>query len=1103
MFNQSPASERQYQGIKRTICIGLGGTGRDVLMRVRRLIVDRYKDLSNLPVVSFVHIDTDKEATQTFSLKTGNIYRGVDLGFQDSEKVNATMTNTQVSELVQGLEQCNSNRHQPSPYEHIARWFPPQLLRNITVIDQGAKGVRPVGRLAFFHNYQKIKNSIEIAEQRTRGHEKELLQKFGLNVNPELNIFVVGSLCGGTGSGTFLDVAYSLRHAYPGVQIIGYLVISPELYGNTPNMCANTYAALKELDYYSSPGTQFDACYDLRYLTYVQDKRPPFDFTYLVSKSTEQGNYTIDKQRKLCNVIANKIALEFSSELAPVAKGMRDNFIPHMIQEDDHPRPNSQRYLTFGLAALYFPRDRISQITRSRINSKLVNFWLQGEGQSPDPMKLLEQFLMEARWHNGSDRKDGFIQRLEATALESEKKFTSLMNAWRTKQENSISECRSKDDRSSLMRQLQTQFKEQFHNVKFGETESTRGIWLTKLIKNRTSLISQLQQDIDNYLSTLLVPSNQYFAIANARNWIDALISELNTYQYDLEERVKEANGARNLEELEKKWAQINRTIQDIEEEFKLPVFSNKNSRVQDEARRAVKDTETAIKHNFNLAVAQAALEIVKALQQHIQTRASQLTNLYCLVDDLKNKYEKIQATLKQSDSDEMSGEEIFSDEDIEICANALLPSNEYRAQIVQITQRILEATGSGQSLAVILNQHYTNVDTLKQEIDAAVDRLFGSRSADIVQSVIKRFNQKYPPSERAVRLGQILREAQPLLPLNLTAPYFHNSSAKKSQLIGFKDTDEPEIRQFHTVLTERLAVPDNVLKPTQAEDKVLIVTEYAAFPLRLIEGLKQLKDHYDYQRKHSGSAGSTWLHNDRRDIFTDIDPPDVKMMLDLQDVFYPCLAFDLIQPNQVTQQLEFQYFDELRGVHFTDALSPAWKQALQKLVDNPNMAAALRELRDRAIADIESQPTKWEGYYLPKLRQFVQQVDDLPDDHINYPYRLSVVGSRGTDVNSAREGVINRFRTQMQERVRALPGQNIVTSNTNLPVIAESKKTLNREVEEVEIVEDYFSGSSDNRTRRRLELERLKQDLDDDVLTQEEYEYERQEILNKYPLRK
>ncbi len=1065
MYNHSSANEKQYQGINRTVCIGLGGTGRDVLMRIRRLIVDRYKDLSDLPVVSFVHIDTDKEATQAVSLRTGNIYQGVDLGFQDAEKVNATMTATQVTELVQGLEQSRSNRHQPSPYEHIAQWFPPQLLRNIKAIDQGAKGIRPVGRLAFFHNYVKIKNAIENAEQRTRGHEQELLRKFGLIVDPELNIVVVGSLCGGTGSGTFLDIAYSLRYSYPDVkQLIGYLVISPELYGNTPNMCANTYAALMELDYYSSPGTQFNACYDQRYLTIVTEKRPPFDYTYLVSKYTEQGNYAIDKQRKLCNVIAHKIALDFSSELAPVVKGMRDNFIPHMIPEDDHPRPNSQYYLTFGLAAIYFPRDRISQITVARINSKLVDFWLQGEGQSPDSLKLLEQFLIEYRWHSNLEQKDGLIARLDAIPLESEKPVSGVMNAWRTKQENKIADCKNKDDRSSFMRQLQSQFKEQFYKIKFGDTESSRGILLTKIIKSRTNLTSQLLQNIDNYLSGLLTPSNQYFSIANARNWLDTLQTELNTYQYHLEERVRELNNSKTMEELEKKWEQINRTVQDIEEEFNLPVFSSKNSRVQDEARKAVKETENAIKHNFNLAVALEGLEIIKILQQHTQARTSQLTNLNRLADDLKNHYEKKQATLKQSDSDEMSGEEIFSDEDIDSCYNTLLPPKEYRAQVVQITQKILEPIGVGQSLVIFLDQTLTNAEQLKQEIDSTVTHLFGSRSGDIVQSVIKRFNQKYPSSERAVRLGQIMREAQPLLPLNLTAPYFHNNSAKKSQLVGFKDTDELEVKQFHTVLAEKLAIPDDQLKPTQAEDKVLILTEYAAFPLRLIDNLQQLRDHYYLQRKHSDN---TLLHNDRRDIFTDIIPPPVSVMQDLQDIFYPCLAFDLIKQNQETQQLEFQYFDEVRGVYYTASLSPAWKQALQEMVNNPHMAAALRALLDEAIADIESQPARWQGYYLPKLRKFVEQVDNLSDDNINYPYRSRVVGSRGTDSTSAKEGVINRFLARMQERFQ-VPGKN-----TALP------ERVERKVLTGEVVEGYATDSGDNRTRRRVELETLKQDVD------------------------
>lgn len=1091
MYNQFSINERQYQGINRTICIGLGGTGRDVLMRVRRLIVDRYKDLGNLPVVSFIHIDTDKEATQSVSLRTGNIYQGVDLGFQDPEKVNATMTSTQITELVQGLEQCNPIGDQPSPYAHIAQWFPLKLLRNIKAIDQGAKGIRPIGRLSFFHNYLKIKHGIEVAEQRTRGHEQELLRKSGLIVDPGLNIVVVGSLCGGTGSGTFLDIAYSLRYAYPEVkQLIGYLVVSPELYGNTPNMCANTYAALMELDYYSSPGTTFEACYEQRYHSHVQEKRPPFDYTYLVSKSTEQGNYLIDKQRKLCNVIANKIALDFSSELAPIVKGMRDNFTQYLIQEDDHPRPNTQNYLTFGLAAIYFPRDRISQITIARINHKLVNFWLQGEGQSPDPLKLLEQFFIEHHWHNSAEQKNGLIAKLEEIPLENEKNFNALMNAWKSKLENKVVECNTKEDRASLMRQLQRDFREQFYKTKSGDTESNRGVWLTKIVKRRASLLTQLCEDIDSYLYNLLKPSSKYFSITNSRNWLDAIQTELNTYQYEIESKIRDFNDANTLEQLEKKWTQINKVIQDVEEEFKL-FFSNKNSRVQEEARRAVKDTETAIKQNFNLSVAEEALEIVKVLQQHVQVRANQLTSLSRSVEDLIIYYEKCQATLKQSNSDEMSGEEIFSEEDIENCYEALLPQREYRTQAIQITQKILESVGEGQSLVPLLAQSHINPEQLRREIDATVNQLFGSRSADTVQSVIKRFTQKYPASERAVRLGQIIREAQPLLPLNLTTPYFHNSSAKKSQLIGFKDTDESEVQHFHKILTNKLAIPDNELKSTQNEDKVLLVSEYAVFPLRLIDGLEQLRNHYTRQKNHPGNAP---LHNHRSEGFTDIIPPPVKEMLDLQDVFYPCLALNLIQANPKNQQLEFQYFDDLRGEYYTASLNPAWKKALQELIDHKSKVNALQVLLDGVMQEIEHQPRQWQEYYLPKLRQFVQQVDGLPDNHVNYPHRLSVVGSRGSDSAAVKEGVINRFQARMQENFMA----RILPNNNGSNAIAPSQKVFTGEILVIEPSVDV----EDNRAQRRLKIERLNKDLADGILTQEEYEHERQEIITKYPLR-
>ncbi len=197
--------ENQSRKINRTICIGLGGTGRDVLMRIRRLIVDRYGDFKQLPVISFVHIDTDKATSNITGLRTGNFYHGVDLRFSDAEKVAATMTRSQVDNMVKELNRRSSNYEgSPGVYKNIQAWFPPQLLKNLKAIDEGVQAIRPVGRLAFFHNYRKIKAAIESAEKRTRGHNAVLLRK-GLGVEDKLNIFVVGSLCGGTGSGIFLE----------------------------------------------------------------------------------------------------------------------------------------------------------------------------------------------------------------------------------------------------------------------------------------------------------------------------------------------------------------------------------------------------------------------------------------------------------------------------------------------------------------------------------------------------------------------------------------------------------------------------------------------------------------------------------------------------------------------------------------------------------------------------------------------------------------------------------------------------------------------------------------------------------------------------------
>jgi hypothetical protein len=505
---------------------------------------------------------------------------------------------------------------------------------------------------------------------------------------------------------------------------------------------------------------------------------------------------------------------------------------------------------------------------------------------------------------------------------------------------------------------------------------------------------------------------------------------------------------------------------------------------VQAEAKRVVREVCDLIKHNFDLVVTQEVLQIVGDLQKHVLERSTQVAGFNRLVGNLKSDYEKEESDLRQLNFDEMSGEAIFDNKDIDGCYKTLLPEQDFRSQLVLVSKEITKVSGVGDSIASLMDR--TAQLQVQNEIDLTVDRLFGSRSTQIVQSVIKRFIQNYSIQDRSTRLGQIRQESEPLLRLNLSDPYFRNSPAKKSELVGFKDTDESEVQQFKLTLGRDLGIGESVLKPTQAEDEILIVTEYAGFPLRLISGLEQMRNPYIREL----NSESSFLHNDYRTRFTDIIPPDALIMEELEDIFYPCLAFDLIGKNANTQQLEFSYYDELRDCNSNAGISSVWNQALEELANRRDMTDALKGLLDVAIARIEKNPNLWQDDYLPKLRDFVDFVDKLPDNDPNYPYKATVVGVPGTTEMPAKEGIINRFRKRMDERFKGLQ-----ISKTSPPGIGYSQEVI-----QAEIV-DEPTDSVDNRAKRRQELELLKQDVNGGIITDREYEKERQKILNKYPI--
>ena len=252
-----------------TVLVGVGGTGAEVLSRMRRLIEESYGSLEKFPIVSFLWIDTD----QGYKV---NDLQAAGSPLQDHEKHWANVSGNEVRNIMSDMGR----------FPWIESWFPQELERSINALEAGASQIRAYGRFAFFYNYTKVRDRFNEACSRVKGHESKMQEQYGIRVSSNaLNVFVVGSLSGGTGSGMIIDLAYCIRSWLrgQGSSSITAIVPMPTAFGGIKvgeRVLANGYAALMELSYFSDERTEYVAQFGKDLVNEVRDKRAPFDFTY-------------------------------------------------------------------------------------------------------------------------------------------------------------------------------------------------------------------------------------------------------------------------------------------------------------------------------------------------------------------------------------------------------------------------------------------------------------------------------------------------------------------------------------------------------------------------------------------------------------------------------------------------------------------------------------------------------------------------------------------------------------------------------------------------------------------------------------------------------
>ncbi len=418
------------RGVGPTLILGLGGTGKDVLLRLRRLLVEHYGALDHLPFIRFLHMDTDQtqEAKEQYDIKALDDPLYERIAFSRNELVDL--------HILGGTGQIMDNIDR---YEHIRDWFQVKgRMANLGDLGKGAGQIRMASRLAFYLKAGEIKDHIQrIAGELMQANVIERAQDHGFAVDPRIrDIYVVGSLAGGTGSGIFLDVGFLLKQTMDSFSRSGVFLLPSVFSGLTGEnrMKANGYAALMELNHYSF-GNSFLCQWG------QTEKRslapPPYDTTYLID--SENGAGVMALPNDLYQMIAESLYHEFSlGSFSDKKRSVRVNliqftqnaYIDHFwegfegIGGATHANmlgdAYTLRFSSFGLSAILLPVDKILGACACRLGREIIDLWQQQafQGLLED---LYTRFLYreDIRFAQGDiDLRDG--NRFTAKQLEEE-----------------------------------------------------------------------------------------------------------------------------------------------------------------------------------------------------------------------------------------------------------------------------------------------------------------------------------------------------------------------------------------------------------------------------------------------------------------------------------------------------------------------------------------------------------------------------------------------------------------------------------------------------------------------------------------------------------
>jgi len=372
--------------LRPTLIIGLGGSGYQIAVHLKARLVEQYGAGDALDsAVQFVCIDTANEnfsATQPNSPDAPPVTLSRETEF-------VRISDVPLHELMQ--------RREDNPA--IASILPERL--RSTHIDQGAQQIRRLGRVALLYRFDRIRGRLGTAIssllsiQNQRGTDRRL------------RVIIACSICGGTGSGTFIDIAYLVRHiamtdgtakTARDIDVIGMLLL-PEVFRSIRStgedrIRANAYAALLDLEYYNQATSADQALYSMNGLRggKIEIEGAPFDQCFLINAS-EGG--TVKGVRELAPILADSLQLMIASRVGEQLSATFDNLKTNNLTRY-YPPGFRAFYSAIGMAQIVYPRRWLSRRFALGLKKALIDRVLLAPADPEDAARRAASWVSEA-----------------------------------------------------------------------------------------------------------------------------------------------------------------------------------------------------------------------------------------------------------------------------------------------------------------------------------------------------------------------------------------------------------------------------------------------------------------------------------------------------------------------------------------------------------------------------------------------------------------------------------------------------------------------------------------------------------------------------------